>query len=90
MAPTNRITNPDGSFRCFQMDEDVFTELSNNDGGICTDCGETASNVESDARKYRCAACGAHRVYGAELLLVAGRIEFLDECGSAITEDDDA
>lgn len=38
--------------------------------GFCTACGSTAHNVEPDAREYVCVNCGAHKVYGAEELLI--------------------
>ena len=38
--------------------------------GFCLACGEEASGVEPDARRYECEACGAARVYGAEELLL--------------------
>ena len=38
--------------------------------GICVACGEDAYDVEPDARRYVCECCGAHRVYGAEELLI--------------------
>ena len=41
--------------------------------GLCGACGEEAYDVEPDARKYECEACGEHQVYGAEewLLMLA-------------------
>lgn len=38
--------------------------------GFCVSCGEEAHNVEPDAREYRCSACNANSVYGAEELLI--------------------
>lgn len=38
--------------------------------GICTACGNTADNVEPDARGYTCETCGSPSVYGAEELLL--------------------
>lgn len=38
--------------------------------GFCIACGDDASNVEPDARKYKCHSCGEHAVYGAEELLL--------------------
>ena len=38
--------------------------------GICLTCGLDAYNVEPDARRYPCEACGDRRVYGAEELLM--------------------
>lgn len=40
--------------------------------GFCTACGAEADGVEPDARKYECEACGEHRVYGADELLMMG------------------
>lgn len=37
--------------------------------GFCTACGDDASNVEPDARKYKCHSCGEFAVFGAEELL---------------------
>jgi hypothetical protein len=37
--------------------------------GFCVYCGEEASGVEPDARKYTCEACGEGGVYGAEELI---------------------
>ena len=39
--------------------------------GICLGCGAEAVGVEPDARGYECDACGAHKVYGAEEILIA-------------------
>lgn len=40
--------------------------------GICAECGEEAEDsVEPDARRYKCTACGAHAVYGAEELMLS-------------------
>jgi DNA-directed RNA polymerase subunit RPC12/RpoP len=38
--------------------------------GFCVKCGEEASGVEPDARKYECESCGERGVYGAEELLI--------------------
>jgi len=38
--------------------------------GFCLACGKTAKGVEPDARKYECKHCHAHRVYGAEELVM--------------------
>lgn len=34
--------------------------------GFCLACGAEAGQVEPDARKYSCKACGLAHVYGAE------------------------
>lgn len=38
--------------------------------GICVACGEEQGGCEPDARKCKCEACGAMKVYGAEQLLI--------------------
>lgn len=40
--------------------------------GFCTSCGAEAFGVEPDARNYECESCGAHKVFGAEELLIMG------------------
>jgi hypothetical protein len=38
--------------------------------GFCLECGNEQGGCEPDARRYECEACGEHRVYGAEELLI--------------------
>jgi len=38
--------------------------------GVCIACGEEHEVGEADARGYRCAACGAMKVYSAEDLVL--------------------
>jgi hypothetical protein len=38
--------------------------------GFCLACGAEHGCVEPDARKYHCTDCGAHKVYGAEELML--------------------
>ena len=38
--------------------------------GICIACGSEQGNVEPDARRYPCEACGQRKVYGAEMILL--------------------
>lgn len=43
--------------------------------GFCLECGKpTDSMVEPDARRYKCDCCGALAVYGAEQLIIMGRV----------------
>lgn len=44
--------------------------------GICIACGADADGCEPDAERYRCEACGARAVYGAEQLLFRIAMEF--------------
>jgi hypothetical protein len=48
--------------------ERSHTSLDN--PGFCIACGADADGVEPDARGYECEHCGAHKVYGAEELLM--------------------
>lgn len=36
--------------------------------GFCLACGHETTNVEPDARRYQCEACGSRQVYGAREL----------------------
>jgi len=36
--------------------------------GFCLECGQEASDVEPDARRYECESCGSFTVFGAEEL----------------------
>ncbi len=38
--------------------------------GICIACGAETYGVEPDAEKYKCEACDALAVFGAEQLLI--------------------
>jgi len=40
--------------------------------GFCLACGAEGQAAEPDARRYMCDACGEHKVYGAEELLLMG------------------
>ena len=40
--------------------------------GFCLNCGEEQDGCEPDARGYECECCGAHKVYGAEEVLLMG------------------
>jgi hypothetical protein len=48
--------------------------------GFCLACGEEASGVEPDARKYTCESCGAAKVYGLEELCMMGLVKIVEEC----------
>lgn len=58
------------------MPEEEYIELTDENMGICRECGETQSGVEPDAEEYTCEACGEQAVYGAEQLLLMGVISF--------------
>ena len=51
----------------------VITAIESDENiGFCLDCGEEHYQIEPDARRYKCEACGENRVYGAEEILVMG------------------
>ena len=61
--------------------KEIFTRLQDEYGsledamlcdneGICHACGEIASEVEPDARNYKCWACGKYEVYGIEQTII--------------------
>lgn len=58
----------------YKPSEEWLTAAIENDdnAGFCLACGEDCGGVEPDARKYECDSCGAHKVYGAEELLLMG------------------
>lgn len=45
-----------------------------NSTGWCLACGSERDETEPDAERYECDACGMHHVYGAEQLVLMGRI----------------
>ncbi len=54
--------------------EDIEAAIEEQNG-FCIVCGFEQGGCEPDARKYECEDCGAHSVYGAEELLIMGRVE---------------
>ncbi len=67
------------TIKTIQVSEAEYSDLSENYGGFCIQCGDQADGVEPDARRYRCESCGANAVYGAEELLLRGVIQFSGE-----------
>ncbi len=49
------------------------------DMGLCLACGEEAYDVEPDARRYECGACGEHKVYGLPELMMMGLVGLEEE-----------
>jgi len=60
------------------VSEEEYLAAAGDFGGWCLACGGEAYGVEPDARRYPCEACGELRVYGAEELLIMGRLEFTE------------
>lgn len=46
--------------------------LASNQQGFCLACGTDVHGIEPDARRNTCPECGAHKVYGAEELVLMG------------------
>lgn len=72
LASPTGLTLSKAERRTITMEQ--YEAASEDMGGFCLACGEEASNVEPDARKYCCEACGALQVYGADEWLVMGRV----------------
>jgi hypothetical protein len=56
------------------LTEEEYRSFQNDYAGFCLGCGETADNVEPDARQYICESCSRPRVYGFEELLLMNLI----------------
>ena len=64
--------------RVIQLSEDEYLRHRDDYDGCCAACGEwTIGGVEPDAQNYECDACGIDQVFGAEQLLLMGKIEFM-------------
>lgn len=48
--------------------------MSGDGTGLCIACGQEASGVEPDARRYTCESCSAPKVFGLEELVLMGLI----------------
>jgi len=58
--------------RTFTLEE--IEEAMEEQCGFCLACGALRDCCEPDARQYECEECGEHRVYGAEELIIMGRV----------------
>jgi hypothetical protein len=58
----------------FTMSESEYRAFLRDDIGLCLNCGGEREACEPDARKYPCPDCREPSVYGAEELLLRGRI----------------
>ena len=56
------------------LTEEEYRSFQNDYAGFCLACGVMQECCEPDARKYRCDNCGKSEVYGAEELLLMGRV----------------
>lgn len=51
-----------------------YQELSEENCGVCTNCGEYSYCTEPDAREYLCESCEENTVYGLMEALFMGEI----------------
>lgn len=65
--------------RIFKMTESTYYALDSDLCGLCVSCGSEQLGCEPDARRYPCEACGKRTVYGAQELLLMGRIDLIDD-----------
>jgi hypothetical protein len=49
-----------------------YLAIAGDGTGFCLACGSEASEVEPDAKRYTCEACGQPKVFGLEELLMMG------------------
>lgn len=61
--------------RRFVFTEDQLSGMDLDDPGACVLCGEYASGCEPDLEKGPCESCGKNGVYGAQQLLIMGRVD---------------
>ena len=66
------MTAADGTV--VSVPEDHLSGMTLENPGYCVECGAERGGCEPDARGYECEACGKAAVYGAEELLLMGRI----------------
>lgn len=62
-----------------KISEADYADCQESSQGICLSCHAYKDCCEPDARQYECDECGEHQVYGAEELLIMGKIEFTEE-----------
>lgn len=53
---------------------EVIKEAIENQQGFCISCGAVHDCIEPDARGYKCDECGAEKVFGAEEIILMGRV----------------
>ncbi len=58
-----------------EVPEELLNGMGLEDIGYCTVCGDERCNTEPDAENYPCEGCGRNTVFGAQQLLLMGRIE---------------
>jgi hypothetical protein len=69
---TYLFTSNDGTK--IAVPEDYLTGMGLELVGYCLTCGCEHDSVEPDARKYPCEVCETPTVYGAQELMLMGRV----------------
>jgi hypothetical protein len=62
----------DEKTRTFTLEE--IEEAEELESGYCLACGAMRAQCEPDARRYPCEECGKRAVYGAQELVIMGRV----------------
>ena len=65
--------------RTIKMTESDYAWGAENSVGYCLACGEEHDCCEPDAAKYTCPHCNRDEVYGLELLMIMGLVEFRED-----------
>jgi predicted RNA-binding Zn-ribbon protein involved in translation (DUF1610 family) len=66
-----------------KITEADFQQHAKDYDGYCMHCDKiTTEGVEPDAANYECPECGHMSVFGVEMALIMGRIQFIDEASS--------
>lgn len=63
-------------FKVILESETEYSELENDNFGLCLNCGADHYSCEPDAKRYHCEDCGENRVYGIASLAMNGRVVF--------------
>ncbi len=56
------------------MDAIIRRDTTTDNPGFCIACGSEHEACEPDAQNYECMDCGAHKVFGAEEILLMGLV----------------
>lgn len=61
-----------------QLTEAEFRWLTDDNMGLCRNCGEPRECCEPDAENYECEYCEQNEVFGVEQLLLRGELEIVN------------
>ena len=73
------VKNPEtGKTQRVEATEQEYRAANDDMTGICIRCGLEQGPVEPDAERYECEDCQMPSVYGAEQLLLMGRLTIVE------------